>query len=287
MKNSLNRRHFIKATSLATGAVVLGVPALVRARNLNSKLNLAAIGVTGKGQVDTDCCAGENIVALCDVDAGICNRRRQKYPGAKFYQDFRRMFDQMGGDIDAVTVSTPALEPVTVWWYDGGYPLPDKPGWHDGKNKPPRELMTEIVAVCGEIPRFGYLLIGDKGKIFSDDVFGGEFFVKMNDEAKFIHYKKYEALAAVPQSIVRNPFKGSLDYQHHLEWLTAIKAGKPEMCYSRFDIGAKLSEIPLLGCLALRAGKKIEWDGPNMRVVNCPEAASFVKRDNRAGWPLA
>ena len=67
----------------------------------------------------------------------------------------------------------------------------------------------------------------------------------------------------------------------------AIKAGKPDMCYSKFSVGAQLTEIMLLGCVALRAGQKIEWDGPNMRATNCPEAAQFVKRTNRDGWALS
>ena len=43
----------------------------------------------------------------------------------------------------------------------------------------------------------------------------------------------------------------------------------------------------LLGCVALRVGKKIQWDGPNMKALNCPEAAPFIKRENRAGWKLS
>jgi len=71
-----------------------------------------------------------------------------------------------------------------------------------------------------------------------------------------------------------------------LEWITAIKEGKPEDCYSRFAVGAQLTEIMLLGCVALRVGKKIDWDGPNMKVTNAPEAAAFVKRENRSGWTM-
>ena len=104
---ALSRRHFIKATSLAAGAVTFGVPTLLRAANLNSKLNIAAIGAMGKGESDTDHCSSENIVALCDVDADRCAKQREKYPGAKFYQDYRKLFDEMSGGIDAVTVSTP------------------------------------------------------------------------------------------------------------------------------------------------------------------------------------
>src|ERR1700760_1774429 len=103
------RREFLKTSSLAAGALVVGAPAFLRGQNLNSKLNVACIGVGGKGRSDTDACAGENIVALCDVDTGSEAYRVQtkKYPNAKFYKDFRQMFDQMGGQIDAVTVSTP------------------------------------------------------------------------------------------------------------------------------------------------------------------------------------
>ncbi|HLY41984.1 MAG TPA: Gfo/Idh/MocA family oxidoreductase, partial [Terracidiphilus sp.] len=105
----IDRREFIKASSLAAGALVFGVPALLRGQNLNSKLNIACVGIGGKGRSDTDACAGENIAALCDVDAGSESYEIQtkKYPDAKFFKDFRQMLDQMGSQIDAVTVSTP------------------------------------------------------------------------------------------------------------------------------------------------------------------------------------
>ena len=108
----LNRREFVKATSLAAGAIAFGVPTLLRGQNLNSKLNIACVGALGgKGRSDTDACAkaGENIVALCDVDTGSANYARQTalYPSAKFYKDFRQMLDEMGRGIDAVTISTP------------------------------------------------------------------------------------------------------------------------------------------------------------------------------------
>ncbi|MGA2871080.1 MAG: twin-arginine translocation signal domain-containing protein [Verrucomicrobiota bacterium] len=106
---SLNRRNFIKTASLAAGAATFGVPALLRGQNLNSKLNIAVIGAgaKSKGSSDTDCCNTENIFALCDVDADRCASRLEKYPGAKFYQDHRRMFDEIGTSIDAVNVATP------------------------------------------------------------------------------------------------------------------------------------------------------------------------------------
>ncbi|HUC85342.1 MAG TPA: Gfo/Idh/MocA family oxidoreductase, partial [Candidatus Acidoferrales bacterium] len=104
---AVSRRRFLQTSALAAGAVTLGVPTLLRAANLNSKLNIAAVGATGKGESDTDHCNSENIVALCDVDADRCAGQRKKYPDAKFYQDYRKMFDDMADGIDAVTVSTP------------------------------------------------------------------------------------------------------------------------------------------------------------------------------------
>jgi hypothetical protein len=141
--------------------------------------------------------------------------------------------------------------------------------------------------MLGEIPGSGCLIVGDKGKIFSPDDYGEQFFIKMNDEKKFTHYKKYEAINAIPETIPRNLFKGDTDLRHHLEWLHAIKEGKPELCYSRFAVGAQLAEIMLLGCVSLRVGQKIDWDGPAMRVTNVPEAAQFVKRTDRAPWHLS
>lgn len=486
------RRNFLKTATLATGAVVFGVPTLLRGQNLNSKLNIAVIGAGGKGASDTDCCSTENIVALCDVDSEHCAGQLKKYPGAKFYKDFRIMFDEMGKGIDAVDVATPdhfhavaesaamrlgkhvygqkplaqtvyearylrnlaketgvvtqmgnqgsasdglrrAVEciqagiigqvgevhvwsnrpiwpqgmglpvgsdpvpksldwdvwigpapmrpykkdvyapfnwrgwldfgtgalgdmachtvnmtfralnlgapteieakalggmnpysypigstiryqfparktklpaahkslfhrhdtleqaPVTLWWHDGGQPTtnPNARGGHDGSNKPSGDFMADIVAMLGEIPGSGALLLGDKGTIFSPDDYGEQFFVKLNGEKKFTHFKKSPAVAAIPEVIPRNPFKGDNDYRQHQEWIAAIKAGKPEDCYSRFAIGASLTEIMLLGCVALRVGQKIEWDGLAMRATNSPAAAQFVKRDNRTGWKLA
>src|SRR3954453_21336577 len=88
----VDRREFIKTSSLAAGALAFGVPALLRGQNLNSKLNIACVGIGGKGRSDTDACAGENIVALCDVDAAseAYQAQTKKYPDAKFYKDFRQ-----------------------------------------------------------------------------------------------------------------------------------------------------------------------------------------------------
>ena len=105
--SSLNRRQFIQRTGLAVGA--LAFP-FVSARNVlgaNSRLNVAAIGAGGKGAVDIGYCAGENVVALCDVDQNNAAGTYKKFPEAKRFKDFRVMLEKEGKSIDAVTISTP------------------------------------------------------------------------------------------------------------------------------------------------------------------------------------
>jgi hypothetical protein len=179
---------------------------------------------------------------------------------------------------------TQTYAPVTLWWYDGGQPKAGQRGGHDGSNKPPVELTADLTALLGEVPGSGCLMLGDQGTLFSPDDYGTEFFVKLKGDKKFIHFKKHPAVTAIPESIPRNRFKGSSDLRHHQEWIAAIKENNPDLCYSRFDIAGRLTEIMLLGCVALRTGKKLEWDGPAMKVKNVPEAAHFIRRTNRQGW---
>jgi predicted dehydrogenase len=176
---------------------------------------------------------------------------------------------------------------VTLFWYDGGQPDPKLRGGHDLSNKPPIEDTADIVALRGEVPDSGCLLLGDRGTLFSPDDYGSSFFVKLKDDQKYIHYTKHPALAEYPERIPRNPYGKNNVSAHAQEWLNAVKENKPELCYSRFEIASRLTEIMLLGCVSLRVGKKIEWDGPKMIAKNCPEAAPFIKRENRSGWALS
>jgi hypothetical protein len=176
------------------------------------------------------------------------------------------------------------LIPTTFWWYDGGNPKPDNPFSHDGNNKPPKEVVADVEAMMGSVPGSGCMLIGDKGKIFSPDDYGARFFLRLKDEKELVDSKNHDAVKAIPRKIEFNAFEGNGDKRQHLEWIAACKGGKPG--YSNFDIAAYLTEIILLGCVALRVGRKLEWDGPNMRAKNAPEAAQFVKRNYRKGWEL-
>lgn len=460
---SIPRRQFLRYSAAGLGTA-LAAPAFLRAQSPNSKLNIAVIGAGGKGASDTDHCASENIYALCDVDGNTLKSRKEKYPDAKTFKDYRKMYDEIGDNIDAVIVATPdhhhatasvqamrmgkhvycqkplvqtveearvmrqlskekklatqmgnqgsaenglrrAVEVIQagvigqvrqlhVWsnrpiwpqgiarpegedpvpatldwdlwlgpaamrpykakayhdfawrgWYDFGtgalgdmachtvnmpfralklgfpstiearysklpnqgrgrdnietYPaaseirfeFPEREGlvpvsftWYDGGLQPYSELTGEIMELMDDLPVSGCLLVGDKGKLFSPDDYGAKFFMKLNDEKELKPGDQHEAAQAVAQTIPRNGFQGDADKRQHLEWIEACKTGKPT--YSNFDIAAYLTEIILLGCVAMRVGKKLEWDGPGMAAKNAPEAAKYVRRDYRAGWSL-
>jgi predicted dehydrogenase len=107
----MKRKEFIQKSALAAGSFFI-VPRHVLGRGFvppSDKLNIAAVGAGGKGEVDIPCSWNEgknNIAALCDVDWVRSKRMFDKFPDAKRYRDYREMFDKEK-DIDAVTISTP------------------------------------------------------------------------------------------------------------------------------------------------------------------------------------
>lgn len=110
MKTALNRRAFLRRSSVAGAALlIVSDSRRVFAADANSRLNIAGIGIGGQGRGNLDTLAGlgENLVALCDVDQARAGDIGQKHPQAKRYTDFRRMFDEMERQIDAVVVATP------------------------------------------------------------------------------------------------------------------------------------------------------------------------------------
>ncbi len=102
------RRRFLAASATATFGFQYFRGHLFGAEAPSNKLNLAAIGVGAKGQgvANLKACAGENIVALCDVDADYAAPTFARYPTAKTYVDYREMLEKQK-DIDAVIIATP------------------------------------------------------------------------------------------------------------------------------------------------------------------------------------
>ena len=100
----ITRRQFIQTTAAST-ALLAGATPKLRAQSPNGKLNMAVIGVSGRGGANLNGVAGENIVALCDVDRNNLAAAGERFPEAKRYVDFREMLTQ--DNVDAVVVSTP------------------------------------------------------------------------------------------------------------------------------------------------------------------------------------
>jgi predicted dehydrogenase len=105
----LSRRHFLKSAGLAS-AGALAFPAILRSQDgtsPNNKLNVACIGVGGRGRAAVTGMKDENFVAFCDVDDERATETFKAYPDVPRFRDYRKMLDALGSKIDAVTVSTP------------------------------------------------------------------------------------------------------------------------------------------------------------------------------------
>ena len=141
--------------------------------------------------------------------------------------------------------------------------------WHDGGLLPPVPLGAKPNM---KLPKNGSYFVGDRG-------------VLMNDNNENQDWNPY-LLPTTLQEKHPRPKKILPDSIGHFEeWVAAAK-GEDVDCYSNFDYAARLTETALLGNVALRAGEKIYWDGPNMRVTNVPAANEFVHHQYRSGWSL-
>ncbi len=112
MSKSISRRKFLGNAATAAAGITI-VPSVVMGKKFgytapSDKLNIAGIGVGGMGNANLKNLKSQNIVALCDVDWGYCKQNGlfETYPGAKWYWDWRKMYDEMGKSIDAVVIAT-------------------------------------------------------------------------------------------------------------------------------------------------------------------------------------
>jgi len=104
----LARREFLKSASVAAAALTF--PAVMRSqegKSPNGKLNLAFIGVGGRGRASVEGLAEENHVAFCDVDEARAAATFKKYPAVPRFRDYRELLDKLANQIDAVVVATP------------------------------------------------------------------------------------------------------------------------------------------------------------------------------------
>jgi predicted dehydrogenase len=122
----------------------------------------------------------------------------------------------------------------------------------------------------------GCFLVGTKGVLFSPSDYGGEAFI-LREGAEI------EKVTGAPVKLPRN---GKGDDGMKAEWVKAIKEKKPEIALSNFNYAALLTETILLGNVAMKAGKKIDWDGSGMRITNDPAANQHLHFEYRKGWTL-
>ena len=137
--------------------------------------------------------------------------------------------------------------------------------WYDGGLQPARPKELEEGRRMGED---GIDFVGEDGVI----ICGG-----WSGSPRIIPESKMKAYKRPPETIPRT--KG-----HKRSWIDACKGG--DAGSANFDYSGPLTELVLLGNVALRTGKKIYWDGANMKATNAPEADKFIKPVFREGWSL-
>ena len=107
----MDRRKFIKTAALATAGITIAPNSILGKAfghtSPSDKLNIAGIGIGGVGRRNLANMNTENIVALCDGDWKYATKTFNDYPNAKRFKDWRKMFDQIGKEIDAILVATP------------------------------------------------------------------------------------------------------------------------------------------------------------------------------------
>jgi len=148
--------------------------------------------------------------------------------------------------------------PVKMYWYDGGL-------------TPPRPDMLPADAALSAGDGGGGVFIGEKG-ILTHETYGANPKIYPDSIAK--------KAAAVPTTFAR------ITGTHEGNWIAACKGEDKASC--PFDYAAKLTETMLLGIVALRTGqgRKLLYDGPNMKVTNIPERIQYLTRVYRKGWEL-
>ncbi|HMF97810.1 MAG TPA: hypothetical protein VKE96_26100, partial [Vicinamibacterales bacterium] len=144
---------------------------------------------------------------------------------------------------------------VKLTWYDGGL-LPTKP----------IELGEEELNKGG-----GALLVGSKGKLMHDTY---------GRNPRLLPKSLHDSFGQPAQKLAR-----IRDESHEMNWADAAKGKTQVSC--PFEYAAQLTEIMLLGVVALRTGKRIEYDAKNMRVTNVAAANEFLQRNPRSATSQA
>lgn len=141
------------------------------------------------------------------------------------------------------------------------------------QDRPPKALVNQLKGTFGGIRNY-VLLEGEKG-LLSTGMWGKICYVKMDGDKKFISHGKHPEARKIAQSLPR------VD-SHFGEWTDAILDGGET--FSRFEVGGHLTEIGLVGNVALRLQKNLDWDGEAMKAKGMPEADALIRKQNRTKW---
>jgi predicted dehydrogenase len=153
----------------------------------------------------------------------------------------------------AAIAGQPEQPPVKLHWYDGG----KKPAAYKDWGLDEKAWASGVV------------FVGDKGLLVSG-----------YERHALLPEKQFSGFQPPAPTIEKS-------IGHHAEWVDACVKGDPSLTTCKFDYSGPLSEAVLLGTVAYRAGKAIEWDGAHLRVTNAPEAQQFIRREYRKGWEIA
>jgi predicted dehydrogenase len=172
-----------------------------------------------------------------------------------------------GPPVDAVG-APPSLK--VTYNYPGRNELPPvKLTWYHGSQRP--EILNTYKDLAGNPIKFGdgVLFVGKEGAIYGDY---GRLMLLPEDKFSTVRI-------GIPEEQ-----RIAASVGHHKEWILACKTGSSTTC--NFDYSGALTESVLLGLVAYRTGKTLEWDAQSLKANNCPEADAFLSKEYRKGWEI-
>lgn len=164
------------------------------------------------------------------------------------------------------TPETESYSNVITWEFPAREGLPElQMIWYDGGMRPPRPIELSPAA---PMPVEGILFIGEKGKLLSG-YYGGK--------NRLLPEKRFAGYVAPPKTLRRT-------IGHYKEWVQACKTGSPTNV--DFDYGGRMTEIALLGTIAARSARFLQYDAGTPAISNDKEANAWINPPYRDGWSL-
>lgn len=172
--------------------------------------------------------------------------------------------DEIAPRTAKVTYTFPARgsrPPVKLTWFEGDGQKPPVPrNWEDDPQKP-------------GLPERGMIMLGSKQTLFAP--IGRPDSPRLLGAATWDEFRRNRPAPTIPR-VIGGPMK---------EWLDAIAKVGP-LPGSNFEYSVPLSEMVLLGVVAVRTGRRLEWDGQTGRITNDPSLNRYIENRARDGWKV-